>query len=294
MEAILRWTDTPTYVFPKPMDVVGVLWDQFGPVFAHHLWVTMYEFLAGFAIGASIGLVLAALITQKPFAEKVIAPYILIMVMTPMIALVPFLRLKMGFGSWPLIIAVALASGPMVMLNSATGFRRTDLAKIALARSYGASTFQIFRKIRFPLALPMIIVGFMVGSIFGLLTAIGGEMVAPSEAGGLGERLVYYSSLARMNEFGAVICDHRRTRCGDLRPVLFHRQAMGQLGGLVAPEGGGMFEATLSRREVLKRGAAGAALLSAGSLLHRRGSVRAVGRDGGDGPLDLSARDACR
>ena len=205
LEIILRWTETPTYVFPKPIDVVQVLWSQFGPVFAHHLWVTMYEFLAGFAIGATIGLVLAALITQKPFAEKVIAPYILIMVVTPMIALVPFLRLKMGFGSWPLIIAVALASGPMVMLNSATGFRRTDLAKIALARSYGASTFQIFRKIRFPLALPMIIVGFMVGSIFGLLTAVGGEMVAPSEEGGLGERLVYYSSLARMDEFGAVI-----------------------------------------------------------------------------------------
>lgn len=205
LEGILRWTETPSYVFPKPIDVAQVLWSQFGPVFAHHLWVTMYEFLAGYAIGAAIGLVLAALITQKPFAEKVIAPYILIMVTTPMIALVPFLRLKMGFGSWPLIIAVALAAGPMVMINAATGFRRTDLAKIALARSYGASTFQIFRKIRFPLALPMIIVGFMVGSIFGLLTAVGGEMVAPSEAGGLGERLVYYSSLARMDEFGAVI-----------------------------------------------------------------------------------------
>jgi NitT/TauT family transport system permease protein len=205
LELILRWTDTPTYVFPKPIDVVQTLWNEFPSVYAHHLWVTMYEFLLGFALGASIGLVLAAVITQKPFAEKVIAPYILIMVTTPMIALVPFLRLQLGFGSWPLIIAVALASGPMVMLNSATGFRRTDLAKIALARSYGASTFQIFRKIRFPLALPMIIVGFMVGSIFGLLTAVGGEMVAPSEEGGLGERLVYYSSLARMNEFGAVI-----------------------------------------------------------------------------------------
>ncbi len=205
LEAILRWTDTPSYVFPKPIDVVRTLVEDFGSVFAHHLWVTMYEFLSGYAIGAGVGLVLAALITQKPFAEKVIAPYILIMVTTPMIALVPFLRLKLGFGSWPLIIAVALAAGPMVMINAATGFRRTDLAKIALARSYGASTFQIFRKIRFPLALPMIVVGFMVGSIFGLLTAVGGEMVAASEAGGLGERLVYYSSLARMNEFGAVI-----------------------------------------------------------------------------------------
>ena len=205
LEAVLRWTNTPTYVFPKPIDVVRVLWNEFASVFAHHLWVTMYEFLAGYAIGSAVGLLLAALITQKPFAEKVIAPYVLIMVTTPMIAFVPFLRLKMGFGSWPLIIAVALAAGPMVMINSATGFRRTDLAKIALARSYGASTFQIFRKIRFPLALPMIIVGFMVGSIFGLLTAVGGEMVAASEAGGLGERLVYYSSLARMDEFGAVI-----------------------------------------------------------------------------------------
>jgi NitT/TauT family transport system permease protein len=205
LELVLRWTNTPTYVFPKPIAVVRTLANEFTSVYAHHLWVTMYEFLAGYAIGAAAGLLLAALITQKPFAEKVIAPYILIMVTTPMIALVPFLRLKMGFGSWPLIIAVALAAGPMVMLNSATGFRRTDLAKIALARSYGASTFQIFRKIRFPLALPMIIVGFMVGSIFGLLTAVGGEMVAPSEAGGLGERLVYYSSLARMDEFGAVI-----------------------------------------------------------------------------------------
>jgi NitT/TauT family transport system permease protein len=205
LELVLRWTNTPTYVFPKPIAVVRTLANEFTGVYAHHLWVTMYEFLAGYAIGAAVGLLLAALITQKPFAEKVIAPYVLIMVTTPMIAFVPFLRLKMGFGSWPLIIAVALAAGPMVMINSATGFRRTDLAKIALARSYGASTFQIFRKIRFPLALPMIIVGFMVGSIFGLLTAVGGEMVAASEAGGLGERLVYYSSLARMDEFGAVI-----------------------------------------------------------------------------------------
>ena len=205
VQGILVWTNTPSYVFPKPIAVVRTLANEFTGVYAHHLWVTMYEFLSGYAIGSAVGLLLAALITQKPFAEKVIAPYVLIMVTTPMIAFVPFLRLKLGFGSWPLIIAVALAAGPMVMINSATGFRRTDLAKIALARSYGASTLQIFRKIRFPLALPMIIVGFMVGSIFGLLTAVGGEMVAASESGGLGERLVYYSSLARMDEFGAVI-----------------------------------------------------------------------------------------
>ncbi|HEY1368946.1 MAG TPA: ABC transporter permease subunit [Gaiellaceae bacterium] len=205
IQGILTWTNTPTYVFPKPIDTVKTFAQDFTSTEIHSLKVTAIEFLAGLAIGSTIGLLLAALLTQRPFAEKVIAPYVLIMVTTPMLAFVPFLRLKMGFGLWPLIIAVALASGPMVMINSATGFRRTDLAKIALARSYGASTFQIFAKIRFPLALPMIIVGFMVGSIFGLLTAVGGEMVAASEQGGLGRDLVYYSSLARMSQFGATI-----------------------------------------------------------------------------------------
>lgn len=205
IQGIVVWTHTPTYVFPKPTEVVKTFAQDFTSTEVHSLKVTTIEFISGLAIGSTIGLVLAALLTLKPFVEKIIAPYVLIMVTTPMLALVPFLRLKMGFGLWPLIIAVALASGPMVMINSATGFRRTDLAKIALARSYGASTFQIFAKIRFPLALPMIIVGYMVGSIFGLLTAVGGEMVAASEQGGLGRDLVYYSSLARMSEFGATI-----------------------------------------------------------------------------------------
>ena len=210
VEGIVRWTNTPEYTFPKPTAVVDTLVSDFGALYAHHLWVTLQEFLIGFAIGSTIGLVLAALITQKPFAEKVIAPYVIMLVTTPMLALVPFLRVSQlplvtGVTMWPIIVAVALASGPMVLINAATGFRRTDLAKIALARSYGASTFQIFRKIRFPLAMPMITVGYMVGAIFGLLTSVGGEMASASEEGGLGNRLMYFSSLIRMANFGAVL-----------------------------------------------------------------------------------------
>lgn len=207
LEAILRLTDTPAYIFPKPTAVVRALTDDFWLQYGQHLWVTLQEFFIGFAIGSTIGLILAAVITQKPFVEKVVAPYIIILVVTPMLALVPFLRVSLiqGVSMWPIIAAVALASGPMVLINASTGFRRTDLAKIALARSYGATTFQVFRKVRFPLALPMIIVGYMVGAIFGLLTAIGGEMVSASEQGGLGHQLIYFSSLIRMENFGAVL-----------------------------------------------------------------------------------------
>ncbi|TIX79522.1 MAG: ABC transporter permease subunit, partial [Mesorhizobium sp.] len=150
-----------------------------------------------------IGLVMAAVITQFPFAEKIVAPYILILVTTPMLALVPLLILRFGFGYTPRIIAVALAAGPMVMINAATGFRRVDSAKIALARSYGASTLQIFWRIRAPMALPMILVGLMIGAIFGLLTAVGAEMVGGGF--GLGNRLTTYSSMIQMPQFFAVV-----------------------------------------------------------------------------------------
>ena len=201
-EALLRWFNVPQYILPKPSQIITALFTEW-PNLWPHLLTTLYELFVGFAIGGSIGFVMAAVITQFPFVEKVVTPYILLLVTTPMLALVPLLILRFGFCSEPRIIAVALASGPMVMINSATGFRRVDLAKIALARSFGANTLQIFTKIRIPMAMPMIIVGLMVGSIFGLLTTIGAEMVGGAE--GLGNRLTYYSSLIRMPQFFAII-----------------------------------------------------------------------------------------
>ena len=203
LEIVCRVFDVPAYTFPKPSEIGEALWTNFRPLYWEHLLVTLKVLFTGYVIGAVVGILLAAVITQFPFVEKIITPYILLLVTTPMIALVPLLVQKMGFGPAPRIIAVALAAGPMVMINSATGFRRTDLAKIALARSYGATTFQTFVKVRFPLALPMIIVGLMVGAIFGMLTTVGAEFVGSSD--GLGTRLAFFSSRIRMADFWAVI-----------------------------------------------------------------------------------------
>ena len=221
--------EVPQYILPKPSQIAVALVTEF-PFIWPHLLVTLVELLVGFAIGASIGFVLAAVITQFPFVEKIVTPYILLLVTTPMLALVPLLILRFGFGSEPRIIAVALASGPMVMINAATGFRRVDLAKIALARSFGATTLQIFSKIRMPMAMPMIIVGLMVGSIFGLLTAVGAEMVGG--AFGLGNRLTYYSSLIQMPQFFAVILILATIGISIYVLLLLARQEMGELGGL--------------------------------------------------------------
>ena len=202
LELALRLFEVPHYIMPPPSLIAAALVTEF-PLIAPHLGHTLVELLSGFAIGATVGLTLAAIITQFPFAEKIVAPYILLLVTTPMLALVPLLILQFGFGYAPRIIAVALASGPMVMINAATGFRRVDAAKIALARSYGASTLQIFWLIRAPMALPMILVGLMIGAIFGLLTAVGAEMVGGGF--GLGNRLTTYSSMIQMPQFFAVV-----------------------------------------------------------------------------------------
>ncbi len=202
LELLLRVYEVPDYILPTPSAIFLALIKEM-PLILPHWGHTLVVLFAGFGIGAGIGLVLAAVVTQFPFVEKVITPYILVLVTTPMLALVPLLILRFGFGYEPRIIAVALASGPMVMINAATGFRRTDSAKIALARSYGASVLQIFWKIRAPMALPMILVGLMIGAIFGLLTAVGAEMVGGGF--GLGNRLTTYSSMINMPEFFAVI-----------------------------------------------------------------------------------------
>lgn len=202
-EVLLRVFEVPPYILPTPSAIAAVFGSAEMPTIAQHYSYTLIELFAGYAIGASVGLVLAAVITQFPFVEKVITPYILLLVTTPMLALVPLLILNFGFGFAPRIIAVALASGPMVMINAATGFRRVDTMKVALARSCGASTLQIFTKIRIPMAMPMVIVGLMIGAIFGMITAVGAEM---SGGGfGLGSRLTTYSSTLRMPEFFACI-----------------------------------------------------------------------------------------
>ena len=201
-EFLLWFLNVEEYVMPRPSAIVTALVVHFDEI-APHLGFTLIELAVGYTIGASIGMVLAAVITQFPFVEKIITPYILLLVTTPMLALVPLLILNFGFGYAPRIIAVALAAGPMVMINSATGFRRVDHDKIALARSYGATTLQIFTKIRIPMAMPMIIVGLMMGAIFSVITAIGAEM---SGGGfGLGSKLTTFSSTLRTAEFFGVI-----------------------------------------------------------------------------------------
>jgi len=75
-ELLLRLLEVPQYILPTPSLILMGLISDFRFI-APHTLITLKELLVGFAAGASVGFVLAAVITQFPFVEKIITPYII-------------------------------------------------------------------------------------------------------------------------------------------------------------------------------------------------------------------------
>ena len=73
-ELFIRLSNVKSYIFPLPSAVFATLVTRFPDLFWPHMQVTLIELLSGFAIGATIGIVLAAVITQFPLVEKIIMP----------------------------------------------------------------------------------------------------------------------------------------------------------------------------------------------------------------------------
>jgi NitT/TauT family transport system permease protein len=193
----------PTYVFPKPSQIAVAFVQEFSRTILPHLWITFQEVILGYLIGAVVGIVLGALVEHSRIVEAVITPYMLVLVTTPMVALVPLLMLRFGFSIITRIIACALGSGPVIMMNTVGGLRRTSQVRLELMKTLRASAWQTFIKVKFPSALPAISTGLVVGIIFSIITAVGAEFVGG--AVGLGNRIMYFSQLIQTPKIYAII-----------------------------------------------------------------------------------------
>ena len=203
VEAFLFYTKVPTYIVPLPSLVLQGFIEEFGRTILPHLWITLKEVIIGFLIGATLGITIGAIVDQSKLVEAIITPYVLILVTTPMVSLVPLLMLKFGFGIVTKIIAVALASGPVIMMNTVGGLRRTSQVRLDLMKTLHATAWQTFIKVKFPNALPSISTGLIVGVIFAIITAVGAEFVGGST--GLGNRILYFSQLIQTPKIYACI-----------------------------------------------------------------------------------------
>jgi NitT/TauT family transport system permease protein len=165
-------------IFPGPAGVARSIYDVFlsGEVWPH-LWVTLYEILAGFALGAFAGFMLGALIGQSALLELVLYPYVVAFQTVPKVAVAPLFVLWFGFDTTSKVVITATIVFFPVLANTIVGLRSAPRDQIDLMRAFTASSWHVFRMVRLPHALPYVFAGLDIGIVLAVIGAIVGEFV---------------------------------------------------------------------------------------------------------------------
>lgn len=105
----------------------------------------------------------------------------------PSIALLAFMVPLLGVGVKPAIVALWIYALFPIVRNTYTGVRSADPASVESALALGMTQGQVLRKVRLPLAAPVIMAGVRTSAVISLGTA---TLAAFIGAGGLGEPIV--------------------------------------------------------------------------------------------------------
>ena len=127
------------------------------------------------------GFLTAALLSLVPFVRRAIFPYILMTQVVPKVAIAPILIVWFGTGMTSrLILAFLIAYFPMVV-NTLTGLLSVGQPMLRYAQSLTASEWQVFTKVRLPVAVPMILSGVKITMTVAVIGIVVGEFVAADE-----------------------------------------------------------------------------------------------------------------
>lgn len=178
-----RFFNVPKFLIPPFSDVMVALWRGLatGVMAKDGLWfhtaITLAEILLGFFIGSAIGLALGVAISQMERVEAVLQPYVAAFQSLPKVAVAPIIVMWLGFGISSKVAIVCMLTFFPVLVTSIAGFKAIDPDRIDLLRSLSATPWQIFRKAKFPSALPYIFAGLDMAAAFAVVGAIVGEFV---------------------------------------------------------------------------------------------------------------------
>lgn len=174
----VRAFDVSIVLVPAPSDVVRSLWDGLASGFLlEHMWVTLKEILIGFGLAIALALVSAGLITQFRIVDKALLPILVLIQTIPKVAMAPLLLMWFGIGMTSKVLTIALIAYFPLLVNSILGLRSAEPEQIEMLRSFGASDFQIMRRLRLPSALPHIFAGLDVAVILSVTGAVVAEFV---------------------------------------------------------------------------------------------------------------------
>ena len=105
-----------------------------------------------------------------------------------LVFLVPFsIRLGLGIGFWPTLIALVALAIPPLLTNSYVGIQAVDSDTIEAARGMGMTEMGILGRIEIPLAAPLIMAGVRIAALQVVATATLAALVG---WGGLGRIIV--------------------------------------------------------------------------------------------------------
>jgi NitT/TauT family transport system permease protein len=150
--------------------VKGTLW--------FHLQFTLTETLAGYLIGAGLGLAGALAVSLSRAGEPILRPFVLLAWATPKIALAPLVIIWFGIGVLPKIVLAATFVFFVVFLSTLAGLATVSPDLVAVVRVMGASPLTVFRKVAVPSAMPFIVTALRLTIPAALIGAIIGEFIS--------------------------------------------------------------------------------------------------------------------
>lgn len=169
----------PAFIIPPPVAVVekfyevlldGRLWQ--------HTQVTLSAVLAGLLVGVSGGVLLGYIIARSRLLEDALAPIIVGLQSTPIVAYAPLLVIWFGSGPTSKVVTSALIVFFPTLMNTVVGIRSVPQPLRDLMRSQRATRWQTFTKLEVPAAMPVLIGGLKISSTLAVIGAVVGEFVS--------------------------------------------------------------------------------------------------------------------
>jgi NitT/TauT family transport system permease protein len=181
----------PAYLLPRPGAVFSRMISD-APMLWSHSLITLTEIVLGFALTVVTAIPLGLAIALSRVAKQIMYPPLMLMQLVPKIAVAPLFLVWLGFGMESKVLLTVLMTFFPLLLASISGFQILDDRLTYLTQSMGATSWQTFRYLRFPAALPVIFSGIKSSATIAATAAIVAEFVGANS--GLGYVLLRSTS----------------------------------------------------------------------------------------------------
>jgi len=175
-ELAVRVGQIAEYLLPAP-SAIGKALISHQLLLWQNAWATVQAVGLGLVLALGVGLAFGIMLFYSPLLERMIYPLLIISRNIPYYAVAPILIVWLGFGLLPKVIVGALIAFFPIVVNTHDGLKSVDPDLVKLLRALGASRLQIFFKVRFPAALPVILSGVKLGAVFTVVGALFGELI---------------------------------------------------------------------------------------------------------------------